>query len=69
MARRGYISNRDGVERTGPHVDELLTKIEDLKNATPTEDGTMSTADKVKLDSLEDDEELTVEDVNELLRY
>lgn len=64
---RGYISNRDGVTRTGPHVDELLTKIEDLENATQATDGTMSATDKIKLDSLEDDEEMTVEDVNEIL--
>lgn len=51
MARRGYISNRDGEVRTGPHVDELLTKIEDLENATDRKDGTMSKEDKQKLDS------------------
>lgn len=47
---KGYISNRDGVTRTGPHVDELLTKIEDLGNATQRNDGTMSKEDKTKLD-------------------
>lgn len=47
---KGYASNRDGVARTGPHVDELLTKIEDLENATQRTDGTMSKEDKVKLD-------------------
>lgn len=47
---KGYISNRDGVVRSGEHVDELLTKIEDLENATPRTDGTMSKEDKVKLD-------------------
>ena len=67
MALKGYISNRDGVQRTGEFVDSMLTKIEDLENVTPTKDGTMSAADKVKLDSLEDDEEMTVEDVNEIL--
>ena len=46
----GYVSNRDGVARTGPHVDELLNKIEDLENATQRTDGTMSKEDKVKLD-------------------
>lgn len=67
MAVKGYISNRDGVQRTGEFVDSMLTKIEDLENVTTTKDGTMSAADKVKLDSLEDDEELTVEDINEIL--
>lgn len=47
---KGYVSNRDGVARTGPHVDELLNKIEDLENATQRTDGTMSKEDKVKLD-------------------
>lgn len=47
---KGYVSNRDGVARTGPHVDELLNKIEDLGNATQRNDGTMSKEDKVKLD-------------------
>ncbi len=51
MARRGYISNRDGVERTGEFVDNMLTKIEDLTNATDRKDGTMSKEDKQKLDS------------------
>lgn len=50
MELKGYISNRDGVVRSGEHVDELLTKIEDLENATPRTDGTMSKEDKVKLD-------------------
>lgn len=50
MALKGYVSNRDGVVRSGEHVDELLTKIEDLENATPRTDGTMSKEDKVKLD-------------------
>ena len=67
MAVKGYISNRDGVQRTGEFVDSMLTKIEDLENATQRKDGTMSASDKVKLDSLEDDEELTVEDINEIL--
>lgn len=69
MATRGYISNRDGVVRTGPHVDELLTKIEDLENATQRTDGTMSASDKIKLDSLEDDEELSLEEIESLLNF
>lgn len=47
---KGYVSNRDGVARTGSHVDELLNKIEDLENATQRTDGTMSKEDKTKLD-------------------
>lgn len=67
MATRGYISNRDGVQRTGEFVDEMLTKIEDLSNATSTKDGTMSKQDKAKLDTLEDDVELTVQEVDNIL--
>lgn len=66
---RGYISNRDGVVRTGPHVDELLTKIEDLGNATHNEDGTMSKADKKKLDEKVADDELTISEINNLLNF
>ncbi len=69
MAVRGYISNRDGVQRTGEFVDSMLTKIEDLENATQRKDGTMSAADKVKLDSLEDDEELSLEEIESLLNF
>jgi len=66
---KGYVSNRDGVARTGPHVDELLNKIEDLENATQSVDGTMSASDKAKLDSMEDDEELSIEEINSLLNF
>lgn len=66
---RGYISNRDGVVRTGPHVDELLTKIEDLGNATHNEDGIMSKADKKKLDEQVADDELTISEINNLLNF
>ena len=69
MAVKGYISNRDGVQRTGEFVDNMLTKIEDLENATQRKDGTMSASDKAKLDSLEDDEELSVEEINSLLNF
>lgn len=66
---RGYISNRDGVPRTGEHVDELLTKIEDLANATTLADGTMSKEDKAKLDTLEDDEEMSIEEMDSILTW
>lgn len=69
MAVKGYISNRDGVQRTGEFVDSMLTKIEDLENATQRKDGTMSASDKVKLDSLEDDEELSLEEIESLLNF
>lgn len=66
MAER-YYSNRDGVYRSGEQVDELLSKIEDLEDATLTVSGMMSAADKKKLDDLEDDEELGIMDLARLL--
>lgn len=64
-----YHSNRDGVPRSGEHVDSLLTKIEDLADATHTTSGMMSGLDKEKLDALEDDEELTIDEMNQLLNF
>ena len=64
-----YHSNRDGVPRTGEHVDSLLTKIEDLTEATHQMSGIMSSLDKKKLDDLEDDEEFTIEEINQLLNF
>lgn len=57
-----YHSNRRGAE-----VDALLDKIDDLQNATQQNDGTMSHGDKYKLDTLEDDEELSIEEIARLL--
>lgn len=69
MALQGYTLNKNGVPRQGPQVDELLDKIEELDNATVHTDGTMSAVDKKKLDDLEDDEELTIEEINQLLNF
>jgi hypothetical protein len=59
-----YISNRDGVVRTGPHVDDLLTKIEDLEDATSLKSGTMSAKDKIKLDGLNN---ISIDELSEIL--
>ena len=59
--------DKNGNPRHGPAVDALLTKIEDLDNATIHADGTMSALDKQKLDSLDDDEEMTIEEIEALL--
>ena len=59
--------DKNGNPRRGPAVDALLTKIEDLDNATIHADGTMSALDKQKLDSLDDDEEMTIEEIEALL--
>lgn len=64
-----YTLKRDGAARKGSRVDTLLDKIEDLENATQRKDGTMSASDKMKLDSLEDDEELSLEEIESLLNF
>lgn len=64
-----YTLKRDGAARKGSRVDNLLDKIEDLENATNAKDGTMSAADKTKLDSLEDDEEMTIEEMDTILTW
>ena len=66
---RGYVSNRDGVPRTGEQVDGFLSKIEDLDVATSKTDGLMSHDDKAKLNGMEDDEELTIREIEELLNF
>ena len=62
-----YTLRRDGTARQGLTVDGLLDKIQDLGNATSVKDGTMSASDKAKLDTLEDDVELTVQEVDNIL--
>ena len=69
MSENEYHSNRNGVPRTGKYVDELLTKIEDLADATHSTSGMMSGNDKRKLDDLEEDEEFTIEEINQLLNF
>lgn len=65
-----YISrDKTGKVRKGEKVDELLDKIEDLKEVTYHENGVMLGSDKFKLDSLEDDEELTLSEINALLNF
>ena len=65
-----YISrDRTGAVRKGERVDELLDKIEDLQNVTHETDGTMSTVDKIKLDELEYDQELTVDEIAALINF
>ena len=61
MAFKGYHSNRDGVPRAGETVDALLTKIEDLEDATRYKGGTMSGRDKGKLDDIERIEESDID--------
>ena len=66
----GYHSHdRDGNPRHGEDVDGLLDKIQALEDATPTRSGTMSASDKGKLDTLDDDEELSIMEIEELLNF
>lgn len=64
-----YTLKKDSAARKGSRVDNLLDKIEDLENATQRKDGTMSKEDKVKLDSLEDNEEMTIEEMDAILTW
>lgn len=59
-----YRSNKTGVK-----VDSLLDKIDDLQDATRTKSGTMSAADKFKLDTQVADDELTIEEISRLLNF
>lgn len=57
------------LDRTGPEVEELLDKIDDLQDATTTKSGTMAAEDKRKLDQLEHDEPLSILEIEELLNF
>lgn len=57
-----YRSNKTGVK-----VDALLDKIDDLQDATHLKSGTMSAADKVKLDNDCPDGEMTIWDIDYIL--
>ena len=57
-----YRSNKTGVK-----VDALLDKIDDLQDATHLKSGTMSAADKVKLDNDCPDGELTLREIEQIL--
>ena len=57
------------LDRTGPEVEELLDKIDDLQDATTTKSGTMAAEDKRKLDQMEKDEALSILEIDELLNF
>lgn len=59
--------DKNGIPRHGRQVDELLTKIEDLTTATTDTDGLLSAEDKQKLDTLDNDEELTIDELETIL--
>ena len=56
-------------EKSGVQVDALLDKIDALENATQLEDGTMSKEDKKKLDEQVADDELTIQEIGDLLNF
>lgn len=53
MAVEGYTLKKNGVPRTGPSVDALLDKIDNLSEATTSVAGLMSASDKTKLNNIE----------------
>lgn len=57
------------LNRTGPNVKDLLDKIDNLKDATPVKSGTMAADDKRKLDQLENDQALSILEIDELLNF
>lgn len=60
------------LEQTGQEVQDILNEVEDktvYDDATHTSRGLMSAADKKKLDEMEDDEELSIEEIRNLLNF
>lgn len=60
------------LEQTGQEVQDILNEVEDktvYDDATQTSRGLMSAADKKKLDEMEDDEELSIEEIRNLLNF
>lgn len=55
------------LNRTGLEVEQLLEKIDDLREVTTMKSGTMTALDKRKLDQLEQDEQLSIEDIDDVL--
>lgn len=63
----GYMLNE-----TGEQVQEAITNVRQKTvyyNATHTENGLMSSADKKKLDEDVADDEMTIEEINALLNF
>ena len=64
--------SRYTLNETGEQVQEAITNVRE-KNiydpATRTQDGLMSKSDKIKLDDIDDDVELTIEEIENLINF
>ena len=70
MSIRGHvITDKNGDTRKGESVDRLLSKIEDLGNATIQEDGLMSKEDKRKFSTQIPDEPMSILDIDEICNF
>ena len=57
------------LHQTGPEVQGILDRVEDktvYERATHTADGLMSNIDKQRIDSMDDDEALSIAEIDEL---
>lgn len=60
------------LRETDVEVQEAITDVREktiYDPATRTSDGLMSKTDKVKLDDIDDDEELTIEEIENLINF
>ena len=56
-------------EKSGVKVDELLDKIDALRNATQGTDGLLSKEDKQRLDDMTDVRALTFDEIDDVFNY
>lgn len=56
-------------EKSGVKVDELLDKIDALRNATQSTDGLLSKEDKQRLDDMTDVRALTFDEIDDVFNY
>lgn len=56
-------------EKSGVKVDELLDKIDALRNATHGTDGLLSKEDKQRLDDMTDVRALTFDEIDDVFNY
>ena len=70
VIKKGYVSrDKHGTPRQGEQVDGLLTKIQDLANATWQVDGTLSRQDKKKLDTQVPDSPMSILEIDEICNF
>lgn len=70
VIKKGYVSrDKYGTPRQGEQVDDLLTKIQFLENATWRLDGTLSKQDKKKLDTQVPDSPMSILEIDEICNF